>query len=108
MHDNHTHSVPNRIVSISQPWLRPIVRGKAKALVEFGAKLDIGVVDGWTRLEYHSYDAYNEATNLQDMIEQYKQRTGCYPKRILADRIYRNRDNLGYCSARGIRLSGPA
>ena len=37
MYDNHTHSVPDRIISISQPWLRPIVRGKAKAPVEFGA-----------------------------------------------------------------------
>ena len=35
MYDNHTHSVPDRIISISQPWLRPIVRGKAKAPVEF-------------------------------------------------------------------------
>lgn len=55
MYDNHTHSVPDRIISISQPWLRPIVRGKAKAPVEFGAKLDISVVNGFTRLEYHSH-----------------------------------------------------
>ena len=39
MYDNHTHSVSDRIVSVSQPWLRPIVRGKSKAPVEFGAKL---------------------------------------------------------------------
>lgn len=108
MYDHHSHSVPNRIVSISQPWLRPIVRGKAKAAVEFGAKLDISVVDGWTRLEYHSFDAYNEALNLPEMIERYRTRTGCYPERILADKIYRNRDNIAYCSNRGIRLSGPA
>ena len=40
MFDNKTHSVENRIVSISQPYIRPIVRGKAKSPVEFGAKLD--------------------------------------------------------------------
>ena len=51
MYDNRTHSVPDRIVSVSQPFVRPIVRGKAGKPVEFGAKLDIGVVDGWTRLE---------------------------------------------------------
>lgn len=45
-YDNHTHKVENRIVSLSQPHLRPIVRGKTKAPVEFGAKLDISVVDG--------------------------------------------------------------
>ena len=36
MYDNRTHSVENRIVSISQPYLWPIVRGKAKIPVEFG------------------------------------------------------------------------
>ena len=108
MYDNRCHSVPNRIVSLSQPFLRPIVRGKAKAPVEFGAKLDISVVNGWTRLEVLSFDAYNEATKLVEIIERYKHRTGNYPERVLADKIYRNRDNLAYCKERGIRLSGPA
>ena len=63
MYDNRTHSVPDRIVSVSQPFVRPIVRGKAGKPVEFGAKLDISVVDGWTRLECCSFDAYNEAGN---------------------------------------------
>lgn len=30
MYENKTHTVEHRIVSISQPWLRPIVRGKPK------------------------------------------------------------------------------
>lgn len=108
MYDNHTHSVKDRVVNLSQPWLRPIVRGKAKAKVEFGVKLDISVCGGWTRLERHSFDAYNESTGLQDMIERYKERTGHYPERILADKIYRNRDNLSFCKQHNIRLSGPA
>lgn len=28
--------------------------------------------------------------------------------RVLADKIYRNRDNLNFCKEHGIRLSGPA
>ena len=36
MYDNRTHTVPHRIVSISQPFIRPIIRGKAAADVEFG------------------------------------------------------------------------
>ena len=76
--------------------------------MEFGAKLDISVVDGWTRLECCSFDAYNEAGNLQEMAERFRAREGHYPSRILADRIYRNRENLNYCKAHGIRLSGPA
>lgn len=45
MYQNKVHSVENRIVSISQPWIRPIVRGKTKAPVEFGAKFDLSVDD---------------------------------------------------------------
>lgn len=108
MYDNHTHSVPDRIVSLSQPWVRPIVRGKAGKPVEFGAKLDISVVDGFTRLEYLSFDAYNEAGTLRPTIEKYRERIGHYPERVLADKIYRNRDNLNFCKEHGIRLSGPA
>ena len=74
----------------------------------FGAKLDISVVDGWTRLECCSFNAYNEAGNLRTMVERFREREGHYPSRILADKIYRNRENLSYCKERGIRLSGPA
>ena len=108
MYDTHTHSVPSRMVCLSQPWVRPIVRGKAGKPVEFGAKLDISVADGFTRLEYLSFDAYNEAGALQQTIEHYRERTGHYPAKVLADKIYRNRDNLNFCKERGIRLSGPA
>ena len=108
MYDHRTHSVPDRIVSVSQPFVRPIVRGKAGKPVEFGTKLDISVVDGWTRLEFCSLDAYNEAGNLQEIVERFREREGHYPSRILADKIYRNRENLNYCKAYGIRLSGPA
>ena len=52
MFTNNTHSVINRIVSISQPYIRPIVRGKAKSPVEFGAKLDLSVDEkGMCRIE---------------------------------------------------------
>ena len=43
MYDHKVHSVPGRIVSISQPWLRPIVRGKVTAPVESGAKFDLSL-----------------------------------------------------------------
>ena len=51
MYENNTHTVPERIVSISQPYIRPIVRGKAAAPVEFGAKLDLSIDEnGMARL----------------------------------------------------------
>jgi hypothetical protein len=107
MYDNKTHSVENRIVSISQPYIRPIVRGKAKSPVEFGAKLDLSVDEnGMSRIEKLSFDAYNEGSVLKTAIENYKKRTGRYPERVLADMIYRNRENIRYCNSLGIRLSG--
>jgi IS5 family transposase len=61
MHELRTHSVPDRIVSISQPHVRPIVRGKAGKRVEFGAKISIShQKDGYVSLDTLSWDAYNE------------------------------------------------
>ncbi len=109
MYQNNTHSVRDRIVSINQPYIRPIVRGKAKAPVEFGAKLDMSIDErGIARLEKLSFDAYNEADVLTTAIERYKERTGHYPERILVDQIYRNRINRSFCKKNNIRISGPA
>ena len=109
MYDNRVHSVPDRIVSISQPYIRPIVRGKAKAPVEFGAKLDLSIDEkGIARLERLSFDAYNESDVLITAVENYKSRTGHYPERVLVDQIYRNRSNRAFCKEHGIRISGPA
>lgn len=108
MYKNKTHSVENRIVSIGQPYLRPIVRGKTKFPVEFGAKFDLSVDEnGYGRIEKLSFEAYNESSILQDSVERYKERTGHYPERVLVDQIYRTRKNRNYCKEKGIRLSGP-
>lgn len=108
MYENKTHTVEHRIVSISQPWLRPIVRGKAKASVEFGAKLDLSIDEkGYSRIEQISFEAYNESVYLQEAVMRYYNRTGHYPERILADQIYRTRENRRFCKSKGIRMSGP-
>jgi len=62
--------------------------------------------NGLARIEKISFDAYNESDVLETAAERYKERTGHYPERVLADKIYRNRNNLGYCKTHGIRLSG--
>jgi len=93
MHTKRTHSIDDRIVSIHQPHVRPIVRGKANAKVEFGAKIDVSITNGFVFLEEYSWDAYNEGTTLIATVERYRKRTGCYPKKVLADKIYCNRAN---------------
>ena len=108
MYDNKTHTVKDRIVSISQPYIRPIVRGKAKAPVEFGIKFDLSLdEDGMGRIEKITFDPYNESEVLSKAVENYRARTGHYPKRVLADQIYRTRNNRRFCKDHGIRLSGP-
>ena len=87
------HRIEDRIVSIHQPHVRPIVRGKEHANVEFGAKIQVSLVDGYAFLDHLSWDAYNEGTLLMDSIEQYKRRYGYYPAEVLADQIYCNRVN---------------
>ena len=107
MYDHKTHSVENRIVSISQPHIRPIVRGKARTNVEFGAKLAISIVDGFTYMEKLSWDNFNEAMTLKEAVEKYRLRHGFYPESVHVDMIYRNRENIRYCHEKGIRISGP-
>ena len=108
MFETGTHSIPRRIVSLPQPWVRPIVRGKAHANTEFGAKLHISLVDGYIRIERLDFEPYNEAEDFYRAVEGYRARYGRYPARILADKLYRNRQTLAYCKERGIRLTGPA
>lgn len=102
-----SRSIADRVVSIRQPYIRPIVRGKAKAAVEFGAKISVSLVDGYAYLETLQWDAYNEGPLLKDAILAYKERFGHYPEAVLADTIYRTRENRKYCKDLGIRLSGP-
>jgi hypothetical protein len=108
MYETKTHSIPHRIVSLSQPYVRPIPRGKANAKTEFGAKLHISMVDGYARIEGLDFEHYNEASDFFRAVEGYRRRYGRYPKRILADRIYRNRKTHSFCKENGIQLTGPA
>lgn len=101
------HRIDDRIVSISKPHVRPIVRGKASAAVEFGSKLSASVIDGYFFIDRLSWDAFNECGDLQTQAERYRERTGHYPASIHADKIYRTRDNHNWCKTQGIRLSGP-
>ena len=107
MYKTRCHRISDRIVNLYQPHVRPIVRGKAGAAVEFGAKVAISLENGYSRIEMLSWNPYNEAGTLVETVERYKERNGYYPEAVLADRIYRNRDNLSYCKKYGIRLSGP-
>jgi len=108
MYDHRENKIADRIVSISQPHVRPIKRGKAGAATEFGAKISASLVDGFAYLDRISWDNYNEGGDLKEQIESYRNRFGHYPESVHADKIYRTRENRKFCKNHGIRLSGPA
>jgi IS5 family transposase len=106
MHTENSQRISDRVTSIYQPYVRPIVRGKAKAKVEFGAKLDISLQDGYAFMETLSWDAFNECNDLQRAAENYKRRYGYYPANIIADAIYHTRENKKWCSGNQIKMIG--
>ena len=108
MYENRTHQCEDRIVSLAQSHVRPISRGKRPEPTEFGQKLHLSVVDGFTYLEQTSWDNFNEGCDLQATVTDYFRKFRYYPKAVLADKIYQTRANRAFCKKHGIRLSGPA
>jgi len=107
MYRNKSKRCSDRIVSISQPHVRPIVRGKAGKKVEFGAKVGVSLTgSGIARVDNISWDAYNEGRDLKSQVEGYKARYGYYPEVVLADTIYGTRDNRKYLKKHHIRFAG--
>jgi len=104
MFDAKEHSVADRIVSIHQPHVRPMVRGKTTAKVEFGAKIHVSLVDGYAFLDELSWDAFNEGSHMINYVEQYRRRFGYYPQEVLADQIYCSRENRKLLKEKGIKL----
>jgi hypothetical protein len=104
MFDSRSHRIEYRIVSIHQPHVRPIVRGKSQAKVEFGAKIHLSVIDGISFLDELSWDAFNEGSHMMDYVEKYRQRFGFYPRELLADQIYCTRANRAALKEKGIKL----
>ena len=105
MYDADSRRCDDRIVSISQPHVRPIVRGKTGKRVEFGAKLGLSLFGGYLTHQTISWDAYNEASDLENQAETYRLLTGHYPELIQCDKIYHTNANRSWCSTRDIRMT---
>jgi hypothetical protein len=105
---NKRNSCKDRIVSISQAHVRPIVRGKQGAMVEFGSKLGLSLFDGYLSADTINWDAYNESNDLIKQANNYKILLGYYPKIIMADKIYWTNENRTWCSKNNIKLTATA
>jgi transposase, IS5 family len=107
MYDRRTNQCNDRIVSIHQPHVRPMVRGKQGKKVEFGSKILCGIVKGYYGMIHKlSWDAYNEGSYVIESVEQYKNQYGYYPEVVIGDRIFITRENKTKLEKMGIRLSG--
>jgi hypothetical protein len=106
MYDNKSHSCHDRIVSIFQPHVRPMVRGKARNNTEFGAKINISEVNGFTQVERFSWDAFNEGNDVKSAVENFYRTYGCYPKTFLGDKLFLTRENRRYLKELGITIIG--
>ena len=93
MFDENVRRCADRIISIYQPHLRPIVRGKAKAKVEFGAKIGASIMNGYTYVDHLCWDAYNESSDLATQLGLYKKRFGMLPQEVQADKLYLGKAN---------------
>lgn len=108
MYKKRKNRCDDRIVSISQPHVRPIVRGKASKKTEFGAKISVSMKDGLAFVDHIGWDAFNESTDLKEQVEEYRRRFGYYPEVVLADQLYGSRDNRKFLKGKGIRFGGKA
>lgn len=107
MYRNNARRCDDRIVSISQPHVRPIVRGRQGKPVEFGAKLNVSLTgEGLAHVDALRWDAFHEGMDLPQQVEAYKDRYGHYPETVLGDSIYGTQANRRYLKQRGIRFAG--
>jgi len=107
MYQNKSRRCDDRIVSISQPYVRPIVRGKLDKPVEFGSKLSVSLTgDGVACVDHLRWDAFHEGGDLESQVEAYRARHGHYPEVVLGDPVYGTQANRRYLKGHGIRFAG--
>jgi len=103
--NNPRESIPDRIVSMSKPYVRPIVRGKEVKNVEFGAKCNNILVDGISFIEKLSFNAFSEGTRLGHCIKMHRRLFKVDAKKIGGDTAYAGASNRELCKELGILTS---
>jgi len=107
MYGTKSRRCDDRIVSISQPYVRPIIRGKLNKPVEFGSKLSVSLNgDGVACIDHLRWDAFHEGEDLKSQVEGHRERHGLYPEIVLGDPAYGTRENRRYLKSHGIRFAG--
>lgn len=108
MYDEKVQRCEARIVSWWREYVRPIKRGKSGGKeVEFGPKVCLSHVDGFTFLDEFRHENYSEARVdiVEKQIKNYEERFGQKPPSITGDQLYGNRENRELLKERGIRTA---
>jgi IS5 family transposase len=75
MYQNKSRRCDDRIVSISQPYVRPIIRGKLDRSVEFGSKLSVSLTgEGIARVDHLRWNAFHEGNDLISQVQSFRSR----------------------------------
>ena len=91
----------DRIVSLSKPYIRPIIRGKENRRVEFGMKAHLLQTDGISYIDCMNFNAFNETTRLKISVIKHKAAFGqCH--QLGADNIYPTNANRKYLTEKKI------
>jgi hypothetical protein len=106
MYEEDKRSIEDRIVSLYQPHVRPMPRGKDCVQTEFGSKQLVMLKDGFTHVKTISWDNFNEGTRLVESVEAYKKIYGCYPEKVSADAIFGNKTNRTFMKRNSIQFVG--
>jgi len=96
------NKISGRLISISKPYLRPIVRGKEIKRVEFGAKANLIQIDKINFLEHIDFNAFNESTHFQSAILLAEELLDTKIRISGADAIYATNKNRKFCSNNNI------
>lgn len=107
MYKNKTNRIENRIVSFWREYVRPIKRGKAGKVVEFGAKCALSHVGRFLFLDKMSHDNIMESNTetLKTQLKNYEDKFGRKPEYLVADKLYGSRKNREMLDEEGIRAS---
>jgi len=109
MWEEKENKCPHRIVNIFQPHIRPIVRGKNGAKVEFGAKLSTSMEKGYVYLDKISWDNYNEGFYevVECHLDKFSERhQGKLPDMFVGDKIYGNQKAREKLKEKGVEFVG--
>ena len=101
MEENPGKSVRDRIVSLSKPYVRPIVRGKETKRVEFGMKVHMLQTDGICFIDTMDFKAFNECKRLKISALKHKQLFASLHQ-LGADRIYATNENRRFITSKQI------